>query len=76
MEGGPTLRPHDDRPDPRRMPALGLLACLAQGAPRALTVGIVAISFLPIAIGHRFFMRFLSEQRAERERQGAAASRP
>src|SRR4051794_19625681 len=59
-----------------RMPALALVVCVAQGASPVLTAGIVLISLLPMAIFFRFFMGFLAEQRAERQKQAAAASRP
>ncbi len=58
-----------------RMPALALVVCVAQGASPVLTAGILAISLLPMALFFRFFMGFLAEQRAERQKQGAAASR-
>lgn len=59
-----------------RMPALALVVCVAQGASPVLTAGIVAVSLLPMAIFFRFFMGFLAEQRAERQKEGATASRP
>ena len=59
-----------------RMPTLALVVCVAQGGSPLLTAGIVAITLLPMAIFYRFFMGFLAEQRAERQKQGAMASRP
>ena len=59
-----------------RMPALVLVACVAQGASALLTAGLIAVSLLPMAIGYRFFMSILAEQRAERQKQESSVARP
>jgi hypothetical protein len=59
-----------------RMPALVIVVCVAQGASALLTAGLIAISFLPMALGYSFFMSILAEQRAERQKQEAMVARP
>lgn len=59
-----------------RSPALVLVVCLAQGAPALLTAALVAAALLPMAVGYGFVMNLLADQRAERQKQGAIASRP
>lgn len=58
-----------------RMPALALIACVAQGASPLVTVGLIAITLIPIALFHRFTMNLLAEQRVERHKPEAAAAR-
>ncbi len=50
-----------------RMPAIVLVVCVAQGASPMLAAGLVAVSLLPMALGFRFVMNLLAEQRAERQ---------
>ena len=59
-----------------RMPALVLVACVAEGASPLLTAGLIALSLLPMALFFRFFMNLLAEQRAERQKEATTAARP
>jgi hypothetical protein len=58
-----------------RMPALVLVACVFEGAPLILTIGLVAVASLVPALSYRFFMNLLAEQRGEREKEAARAAK-
>jgi hypothetical protein len=58
-----------------RLPAIALIASVAQGASPLFTVAMVALTTLPAALFYRFFMNLLGEQRAEREREAARAAK-
>ena len=51
-----------------RTPMLALAACIFLGADVPLTVGLLALTALPMVLLYRFVMNFIASERAERER--------